>query len=216
MGRTSTSILEELIRDGDSPEQRAQFPKLLLVTRTKRRISKHGGRVQKRVDVYSSVGVVDLLRLALKQRDLPAGNEVLQGESPERHDEKRVDEPNLLSQPAGTSAYLMRAGVSIGGRTATNYVGDEDLVARHPAVLEHFIEQTAGSANERHAPSVLLRPRRFADDQQGSRIAAGARNDLRPVESQIATRAADHDGMQRRESPRAGDLGRMTGRIRGG
>ena len=105
----------------------------------------------------------------------------LGGEVPQRDDDRRVDERDLLLQVRAARLDLVRRRVAVVGRPALDDVGDVALGPGQADLLPHeAVEQLARAADERLAGQVLLAARALAHEEQVGRGVADAEDDLGP------------------------------------
>ena len=110
-------------------------------------------------------------------------------EVPQGHDHLGLDQPDLLEQIGTASVELVGLWVAISRRTAHQGVGDENLISAQSDALEQVIEETAGPADERQSPLVLLGTGGLADEHQVGVGVAGAEDDRIPGLGKAAFRA---------------------------
>ena len=109
---------------------------------------------------------------------------------PERDDDPRVDQLDLLLEIRATRLDLAGRRVAVLRRAALDDVGDVALGAGQADLLPHeAVQQLAGTADEGLAGQVLLAAGPFADEQQVGRRAPDAEDDLGPPLGQRATGA---------------------------
>ena len=132
-----------------------------------RRGAQRRGRVEERqqedgaaaelVDLRGAAHLGDPGRAAAQQ----LGREVAEGA-----DDARLDQPHLLEQVGLAGLDLLRLGIAVARRPRLEHVGDEDVVAGEPDLLQHLVQQLAGAADEGQPLAVLFGPRCLADEHQ--------------------------------------------------
>src|SRR5262245_6552279 len=132
-----------------------------------------------------------------ERKDLPAesgerrlaARQEQRGESPERAEDSRRDEADLLHEVGPAGGDLLRERVAIPGRAALEDVRDVHLVARQADGGEDLGQELAGSADERDALQVFLAPGGLADEHEGGGRAARAEDEARARAAQRALHA---------------------------
>ena len=119
---------------------------------------------------------------------------------PERADQRRLDDRDLLDEPRCARLDLVRQRVAVRGRTALQHVGDVDVLPAKADLAEHAREQLSGGADERLPLLVLVEPRRLPDEHQVGVWIAHAEHDLRPRlrESTLRARGGVRRGLGER------------------
>jgi hypothetical protein len=84
---------------------------------------------------------------------------------------------------------LVGLRVAVPRRPRLEHVGDEDVVAREPDLLQELVEELSGAADEREALLVLVHPGRLTDEHEVGVGIARAEDDLGPRLRQRAARA---------------------------
>src|SRR4051812_5780138 len=88
--------------------------------------------------------------------------------SPTEGDENaRIEEAHLLLQPAAAVSDFELGGGAVARRAALQHVGDRDGAAVEPDLGQQRVQQLSGAADKGPPGCVLVRPRRFTDEQQG-------------------------------------------------
>lgn len=150
------------------------------------------------IQVDRVVAIAHFLECALYLSDFCTWNEVLKCETAKGDDLSRIDETDLLGEPAGARADLDHLWIAVFGRSTANHVRDKDLLARYSCRLQHRVEEPAGRTDKGNALPILTGARCFTHKEDGRARAAGTGYDLRTTPEEIATGTSDHDFVELR------------------
>ena len=119
-----------------------------------------------------------------------AAQQVLRRDFAYRQNDLRLNELDLPLEVVTTSRRLFRSGITIIRRPTLENIGNEHTVPTLTDRQQHLIQQLSGATDERLAPTVLLRPRRLADNQPVGISVADSKNSIRPALGQLTARTA--------------------------
>src|SRR5512144_1987208 len=126
-----------------------------------------GGRMEERQQVDEAPADQVLLRDSADLGDPGlVGRQQLGREVPERADHAGLDQPDLLLEIWPARIDLLGLRIAVAGRPALEDVGEKDVLALQPDVLEQLGEESACPADEGQALAILLRAGRLADEDQ--------------------------------------------------
>lgn len=106
-----------------------------------------------------------LLHAAMDRADRRLGQEIHQRGPPQRHDQLRPDQSDLLVDPRPMRADLRHFRRPVSRRPARHDVRDVHRFPRDPGRFEQPVQVGARTAYERTPLLILLRARRFPDQQ---------------------------------------------------
>ena len=77
-----------------------------------------------------------------------------------------LDHLHLLEEIRPAGLYLEGLGVPIARRPRLEDVGDKDILAGQPDALQKLAKELSSATDEGQTPTILLSPRRLADEHQ--------------------------------------------------
>src|SRR5947209_1839399 len=170
-------------------------------------------RMRGRRDEVREVGL-DRAPAHVAELELRA-EERLARRGPQQDERTRVDDVELGAQPRHAGLDLRAVGRLVDAPLAAlvelevlDDVGDVDVAAVDPDLLERPVELAPGRADEGVPLAVLAIPRHLADQRQSRLLAALAEDRLRRGSIEMADAAALGRLAQRRQVARAGEEGR--------
>ncbi len=107
-----------------------------------------------------------------------ATQKLLRRDSPHGENDPRIDQLYLAHQEWLAVGHLLELGVSIIGRPAFKYIGDENVTARQAERQQHSVEELAGTTDERLSLTVLIRAWRLTDDHPARALVSDAKHGL--------------------------------------
>jgi len=144
------------------------------------------------------------LKLPVNGADDRFRKEVRQRRPPQRHDQLRPDQPDLLVDPRSVRADLRRLRRPVPRRPTRHDVRNVHSRPLEARLLEQPVQVAARTARERPAGLVFLRSRRLSDQQHLRPARSRARHDLRPPRRQRAACTAAHRRVERPQTPGTG------------
>jgi hypothetical protein len=87
---------------------------------------------------------------------------------------------DLAVKVGPTCLDLVRLGITVLGRTALEHVAYVHVLAVQPDHPQQLVQESARSADEGFASSILVKPRRFADEHDVSVLRTSTRDGVAP------------------------------------